>query len=96
MIDAWDDPRAHGAFLQYCQGAGALSDAAARYRGMKGDHERGAEAERRLSGVVLLALQSLEVERTVPRQGLPRWVTAAIALVCGFFIIYTLFRAVGP
>jgi hypothetical protein len=86
----WDDPGTHGAFLEYCQRSGALSDAASRYRGMAGDRERGPEAQRRLQAVVLLATQAMMVDRTPPRRGTPTWLTALIGVLCALGVGYTL------
>ena len=42
ILDRWDEERTHGAFLEYCQATDQLAEAAARYRGMKGDRDRSA------------------------------------------------------
>lgn len=67
VLDDWDDDSTHQAFLQHCQRERALDEAAVRYRGMKGDHERGAGADKRLAAVLMLALSSLEVTRAEPK-----------------------------
>src|SRR5450432_628123 len=67
VLDRWNEERAHGAFLEHCQATDQLAEAAARYRGMKGDSERGALAEKRLAGVAIVALAQLEATRS-PRQ----------------------------
>ena len=66
-LDNWNNDAAHHAFLDHCQRHDALDEAAVRYRGMKGDHERGASAEKRLGAVLLLALSKLEVTRAEPK-----------------------------
>jgi hypothetical protein len=66
VLDHWDEERAHGAFLEHCQATDQLAEAAARYRGMKGDRERGAAAEKRLAGVAIVALAKLEATRSRP------------------------------
>lgn len=66
VLDRWDEERAHGAFLEHCQATDQLAEAAARYRGMKGDRERGALAEKRLAGVAIVALAKLEATRSPP------------------------------
>ncbi len=63
-LDRWDEDAPHAAFLEHCQRTGQLAEAAARYRGMKGDHTRGASAEKRLQGVAALAVLALEASRT--------------------------------
>src|SRR5260221_12636313 len=67
VLDRWDEERAHGAFLEHCQATDQLAEAAARYRGMKGDRERGSVAEKRLAGVAIVALAKLEATRSRPR-----------------------------
>jgi hypothetical protein len=64
VLDRWDDERAHGAFLEHCQLSDQLAEAAARYRGMMGDRERGAVAEKRLARVAIVALAKLEATRS--------------------------------
>jgi hypothetical protein len=63
----WDDEAAHGAFLEHCRANDRLVEAAVRYRGMKGDHARGAIAEKKLAAIAALALARLEVERSPSR-----------------------------
>ena len=82
VLDRWDDERAHGAFLEHCQMTDQLAEAAARYRGMKGDRERGAVAERRLAGVAIVALAKLEATRSRPSRAGPR--TGALVLATAF------------
>ena len=67
VLDHWDDDAAHRAFLDYCQNQEALAEAAVRYRGMKGDRDRGAVAEKRLTAVAMLAMSKLEVTRAEPK-----------------------------
>ena len=60
----WDDEAAHRAFLEHCRVNDRLVEAAVRYRGMKGDHARGALAEKKLAAIAALALTRLETERS--------------------------------
>jgi hypothetical protein len=64
VLDRWQDERAHGAFLEYCQSTDQLAEAAARYRGMKGDRDRSAVAEKRLAAIVIVALAKLQASRS--------------------------------
>lgn len=64
VLDHWQDQRAHGAFLEMCQSTDQLAEAAARYRGMKGDRDRSAEAEKRLTGITIVALAKLQASRS--------------------------------
>jgi hypothetical protein len=82
VLDRWDEERAHAAFLEHCQATDQLAEAAARYRGMKGDSERGALAEKRLAGVAIVALAKLEATRSEPRRSGSR--TVALVLATGF------------
>lgn len=68
VLDDWENEAAHGAFLDHCQATDQLLEAAVRYRGMAGDRDRGEAAQKRLSGVALLAMAKLESTRTSPRQ----------------------------
>ena len=67
VLDNWDNDAAHRAFLEYCQSSEALDAAAVRYRGMKGDRDRGPQAEKRLTAVLMLAMSKLEVSRAEPK-----------------------------
>ena len=67
-LDHWDNDAAHRAFLEHCQKSGQLVEAAVRYRGMKGDHARGALAEKKLTAITALALARLELSRTPDRK----------------------------
>lgn len=69
VLDHWNDDKAHAAFLQYCDEANLLPEAAARYRGMASDHSRAELAEKKLKAVAVLALAKLETQRTQPSQG---------------------------
>src|SRR3954453_2048641 len=64
VLDHWEDERSHGAFLEYCQASDLLAEAAARYRGMKGDRDRSAVAEKRLSGIAIVAISKLHATRS--------------------------------
>ena len=66
-LDHWDNDAAHHAFLDYCHNREALDEAALRYRGMKGDRDRGPGAEKRLTAVLMLAMSKLEVSRSEPK-----------------------------
>src|SRR5450432_947202 len=82
VLDRWDEERVHGAFLEHCQQTDQLAEAAARYRGMKGDRERGAVAEKRLAGVAIVALAKLEATRSLPHPSRSR--TGALVLATAF------------
>jgi hypothetical protein len=81
VLDNWDEDKAHGAFLEHCQRSDQLVEAAVRYRGMKGDRERGEVAEKRLQGVAMLAMAQLEASRSSAREPETRRVTLFVALL---------------
>lgn len=82
VLDGWNDPKTHGAFLEYAIQKQKLPDAAARYRPLKDDPERGADAKKRLDGIVL-ATTSLLMATATPRKArkTPVWLTALAFLV---------------
>jgi hypothetical protein len=83
-IENWDSDAAHHAFLDHCERNQVLDEAAVRYRGMKGDHERGAGADKRLRAVLLLAMSKLELNRASPAVGAS--LTTKLALVLFFLL----------
>jgi len=68
VLDHWDDDAAHRAFIDYCQVQDRLVEAAVRYRGMKGDRERGPSADKRLAAITVLAMAKLETLRSPDRR----------------------------
>jgi hypothetical protein len=84
VLERWDEPAAHEAFLGYCQEHDRLVEAAVRYRGMSGDRERAAVAKKRLDGVTLLAMAKLESQRTEP---------AAVRSEAGRYVLLVCFVA---
>ena len=86
VLDHWDNDAAHHAFLDHCQNHEVLDEAAVRYRGMKGDRDRGSGADKRLTAVLMLAMSKLEVSRAEPK--------AASSAVTKLVLI--LFFLVGP
>ncbi|MEB2313172.1 MAG: hypothetical protein OZ921_08935 [Sorangiineae bacterium] len=86
VLDHWDQGQAHAAFLEHCQRAGALPEAATRYRGMTGDRDRAEEAGRRLGAITALAILQLEASRSAPSPA-PKRTTSVVLLV--FFILAT-------
>jgi hypothetical protein len=83
VLDDWESDHAHGTFMEHCRATGQLLEAAVRYRGMAGDHARGASAEKRLKGIALLAVAGLESERSPE----PRGVSNATRIVLILFFI---------
>ena len=87
VLDHWDEDKAHAAFLEHCNQTGQLAQAAARYRGMTGDRDRGPSAQKRLQAVAVLAMTTLEASRTPPREARSKAVGVALIL---FFVLSTI------
>ena len=81
VLDHWDKDAAHHAFLDYCHTHEALDEAALRYRGMKGDRDRGPGADKRLTAVLMLAMSKLEVSRSEPKAASSSWILLALIVV---------------
>lgn len=88
VVDHWDNDAAHHAFLDYCHHGEALDEAAVRYRGMKGDRDRGPGADKRLTAVLMLAMSKLEVSRSEPKAASSSWIKLGLIL---FFLGGSLF-----
>lgn len=86
-LDHWDEDAAHHAFLEHCRERKQLVEAAVRYRGMKGDHARGAKAEQKLTLIAALALAQLQSSRTPDRRKQGRFVGYLLVV---FFVAGTL------
>ena|SRR6187431_1671652 len=85
VLDRWQDERVHGAFLEYCQSTDQLAEAAARYRGMKGDRDRAVLAEKRLAAIAIVALAKLHATRSqvaAPGRRLSSLILAACFGLC--------------
>ncbi|MEZ4223566.1 MAG: hypothetical protein R3B13_21640 [Polyangiaceae bacterium] len=83
VVADWDNDKSHAAYLEMCNAKNRLAEAAARYRGMAGDRERGASAEKRLQAVLALALAQLELLRSPPPEAQRRFGGVALTL---FFV----------
>ncbi len=83
VLDDWENEAAHGAFIEHCEATGQLLEAAVRYRGMAGDHARGAVADKRLKAIALLAIAGMESERSEPQRD---YGTAARLVLIVFFV----------
>jgi hypothetical protein len=86
-LDNWDNDAAHHAFLDFCQNHEALDEAAVRYRGMKGDRNRGPGAEKRLTAVLMLAMSKLELSRSEPKAASSALIKLVLIL---FFLVGSL------
>ncbi|MBK6517933.1 MAG: hypothetical protein IPM79_23610 [Polyangiaceae bacterium] len=76
VLEGWADDKRHKAFLSYCVEMGLLEEAARRYRqvadeaqsteGYRAQSERADDARQRLGAVAMLAVATLEQQRTAP------------------------------
>jgi hypothetical protein len=82
VLGHWDDDAAHRAFLEHCRQNEKLVEAAVRYRGMQGDHQRGPVAKGKLTAIAALAMASLDLART-PEQR-PRGRAMSYVLIAFF------------
>jgi len=83
VLDDWENEHVHGAFIDHCQTTGQLLEAAVRYRGMAGDHLRGAAADKRLKAIALVAMTNMESQRSEP----PRDYSDVVKLVLILFFV---------
>lgn len=78
VLEGWDDPKTHGALLEYAVQRQLLPEAAGRYRALKDDPERAEVAKKRLDGIVV-ATTSLLMASATPRTE-PKKTLAVITL----------------
>ncbi|MFW6050320.1 MAG: hypothetical protein ACODAU_04055 [Myxococcota bacterium] len=70
VMERWDDPEAHGAFLALCMELDRMPEAGRRYREVRDtDPERSDEARRRIDELLAFAMHHLESSRTGPPAG---------------------------
>lgn len=78
----WDDDKAHAAFLEFAAAKGELPEAAGRYREIKdAGGPRSELAQKKLSAIMLIAMQMLASERTDPAKKPPKWLTFVVFAV---------------
>lgn len=95
VVEAWDDEKVHGAFLDYAIRAQKLPDAAGRYRSLKDDPARSALAKKKLDGIVLAATQMLMSMKTPPRTKVPLSITLSAFAVCLILLGWVAFLVFG-
>jgi hypothetical protein len=87
VLAAWDEPAGHALFLERCAQAESLDLAAARYRPLAEDPQRGERARAALDRIVVLAEQALQRGAT-PRDNVQRnkriLFGAALVITLGF------------
>ena len=94
-LDHWEHDPAHHAFLDHCHRHDALDEAAVRYRGMKGDRERGPGAEKRLTAVLMLAMSRLELQREPTKaasNALTKLMLILVFLIGSLLVLWYLLR----
>lgn len=82
VLEDWDNPKAHDAFMQMAVDRGVLGQAARRYRTQLENEDRRELADKKLKASVLIATQAMEASKTVGGVRTPRWVVMAAASVC--------------
>jgi hypothetical protein len=83
----WDSDEAHRRFVAYCAQHGALDQAGRRYRQVRdANPARRDAATRRLSAVMVAALEQLSLARTPPRAARRRLVWLMVG-ACGFLLL---------
>ena len=87
----WEDEGRHAAFIELCRAAGRLDLAAKQYRAVAdAGHPFADRARRQLDRVLSAALANMELNRTEPETGAPRWLTLLAAAVSGLLIYWVL------
>ena len=82
VLEDWDNPKAHDAFVQMAFDREALGEAAARYKSLLDDEERQELAKKKLGAVVLLATQVMEASKSEGTVKTPRWLLWLAAAIC--------------
>ena len=78
----WNDDKAHAAFLEFAAAKGELPEAAGRYRDIKdAGGERSEMAAKKLSAIMVIAMQMLASERTDPGKKPPKWLTFMVFII---------------
>jgi hypothetical protein len=88
VLDDWGEPKTHHALLEYALTAQKLPEVAGRYRALRDDPDKGAEAKKRLDGVVLAATQLLMASAT-PREKTKTPVIVTLTAVVIFVALLT-------
>ena len=100
VLARWDDKAIHDVLLDHARTCSLLPEVAALYRAVKDDEtaseERRAFAQKRLGAIAFVAMQALDGARTPPKQGLPRWVTYAVALISAAVSIWAMKQVLHP
>ncbi|MEZ4390050.1 MAG: hypothetical protein R3A48_03050 [Polyangiales bacterium] len=82
LQEKWDLDEQHRAFVALAAALDRLPDAAGRYRALRDDPERGAEASKGLQRVLGAALATLSPDRHTPMAPKTNYLLAAAALAC--------------
>ncbi len=82
VVNDFDNDERHAKFLDHAHRTDRLLDAARRYSTLKDDPELGAQAQKRLAGITLLATHAMLATKSTPRRRPPPWVYVLTVVVC--------------
>lgn len=92
VLEKWDDDKPHQTVLQHALSAQMLPELAGRYRKLKDDPDRAAQAQKKIDGIVVAATQMLLATKTPPRTKTPWSWTVSAALLFGLVIALILYK----
>ncbi len=95
VLEAWDDPKTHGALLEYALRKEHLPDAAGRYRALLDDAEKKERAQKQLDAIVLAATQLMLAMKTPPPPKTPRWMNLGAAIVSIVLLTWVAYLVLG-
>ena len=85
--DTWDDDQAHRVFVATCLRHNQLPEAGRRYKAVRdGGPSRRAEAERRIEGLIALALSTMRDQRTEPSRSPHRALLITTIALCAVLL----------
>jgi hypothetical protein len=88
VLEAWEDEKTHAALIDHAVREQRLPDAAARYRELVDDPEKGAVAKKKLDAIVLAATQLLMAMKTPKPGKVPVSITLSAFGVCAVLLIW--------
>ncbi len=94
VLEDWHEPKPHTALLEYALAMQRLPDVAGRYRALEDDPDKGAEAKKRLQGVVLAATQLLMSTATTREKTRGPAIVLVVAIVVFFALMTWAARAI--
>jgi hypothetical protein len=88
VLASWDDDRTHGAFLEHAVRTERLAEAAACYRPLRDDPEKGERARKRLEAIATTAMHLLLATKTAAPRRPRRGLTLAAFVVCVALLVW--------